>query len=266
MNAIEEEACWLAQRLAYNCGYAVFPVATNKHPTCPHGFNDASKDAVKIRELWHRYPGPLIGIATGAVSGIDVLDIDRKPEACSWWHANHHRIPATRTYRSRSGGLHLYFRHADGLRCSGGRVATGIDVKADGGCCTLWFASGEECNDEKCSREKCLDHMPPARWPDWLLNAARPPPDPPAPPRSVVQSDAAVEKAISAVVAFASTAKEGQRNAALFWATCRLGERARAGQLGQREAEDMLIGAAKAAGIDAMEARSTIRSGLRRAA
>ncbi len=66
-----------AQALARNCGYKVFPCRVHdKRPTCPHGFRQASNDPAEIARLWRRYPGGLIGIATGQASGIDVLDID----------------------------------------------------------------------------------------------------------------------------------------------------------------------------------------------
>jgi Bifunctional DNA primase/polymerase, N-terminal len=73
-------------------------------------FKDAAREPEAIAALWHSRPGPLIGIATGESSRIDVLDIDVKhPESCAWWYQHHHRLPPTRTFRTRSGGLHLYF-------------------------------------------------------------------------------------------------------------------------------------------------------------
>jgi hypothetical protein len=52
-----------------------FPCRADKSPACPHGFRDASRDPAAILQLWHRFPGPLIGIATGAVSGVWVVDV-----------------------------------------------------------------------------------------------------------------------------------------------------------------------------------------------
>ena len=43
-----------------------------KAPVCPHGFRDASAD----RRFWKHYPGGLIGVPTGEVSDVDVLDVD----------------------------------------------------------------------------------------------------------------------------------------------------------------------------------------------
>ena len=82
----------IAENLARNCGYSVFPCRHNKRPACPHGFLDAVSDPVEVRPLWRRYPGPLIGVACGDASGISVLDVDIKADdARAWWFQNQHR-------------------------------------------------------------------------------------------------------------------------------------------------------------------------------
>src|SRR2546427_13223225 len=73
-------------------GWSVFPVYTvvngqcscgntacaspGKHPRTTHGVQDASTDEATIRQWWCRWPGANIGIRTGAVSGLVVLDVD----------------------------------------------------------------------------------------------------------------------------------------------------------------------------------------------
>src|SRR5215467_8691413 len=92
-------------------GYCVFPCRLDKKPFAGSGgFHDASTDEQDVRVLWSQYPGPLIGVATGSASQIAVLDIDRKHEAAKqWWNKNRVSLPATRTHRTRSGGLHLIY-------------------------------------------------------------------------------------------------------------------------------------------------------------
>src|SRR5271168_1150948 len=94
----------LAQNIARNLGWPVFPCHEDtKAPVRPksqggNGFKDATRDPAEIAELWRRWPGGLIGVATGEVSGIDVLDIDFKHEiAVKWWTAASKRVPSTRT-------------------------------------------------------------------------------------------------------------------------------------------------------------------------
>src|SRR5262245_2554003 len=62
-------------------GLPVFPCKrADKSPLTRHGFNDASTDPEQIREWWTQWPNAMIGMPTGAVSGIDVLDLDVKPD------------------------------------------------------------------------------------------------------------------------------------------------------------------------------------------
>jgi hypothetical protein len=166
--------CTIAQNLAKNCGYLVFPCGHNKRPTIPGegGYKHGSTDAEVIARLWKLHPGDLIGVVTGAGSGIDVLDIDagrshdNADAARAWWHANSARIPSSRAYQSGSGGIHIYFRHAQGVINTASRIAPGIDTRGEGGYVVFWYGAGREC----------FDHHPPAEWPGWLLQALAPKP------------------------------------------------------------------------------------------
>jgi hypothetical protein len=156
----------LAENLAHNCGFAVFPCRDTKRPACPHGFKDATGDPVEVRPLWRRHPGPLIGVACGVASGVSILDVDIKTnEARAWWLLNQHRLPETRIFRTRGGGLHNVFQHAPGVRNVQGEPIPGIDVRGEGGYAVWWFGAGHEC----------LDHSPPAPWPAWLSQFFWPP-------------------------------------------------------------------------------------------
>src|ERR687893_501924 len=73
---------------------------------------------------------PGVGIVTGPVSGILVLDVDG-PEGEEQLRKHGH--PPTPIVRTASGGLHLYFKHPAHEVKTGIRVAPGLDVKASGG-------------------------------------------------------------------------------------------------------------------------------------
>jgi hypothetical protein len=227
----------MAQNLARNCGYAVFPCGANKHPTRPaaeggEGCKDATTDPECIAWMWRNWPGPLVGIATGAASGISVLDVDRKhPVGIAWWREHCVRLLPTRAYETKSGGLHLYFLHVDGVRNSQGKLCKGIDTRGEGGYILSWFAAGFACHD----------HSPPAAWPAWVLDElARTPPAP-----AVVTGEVPTENAIAGIVRCVATAAEGERNAVLFWGACRLAERG----IVQAEAMAVLTPAGRAAGL-----------------
>ena len=249
MSATTDQACRLAINLSRNASFAVFPCREDKRPACPHGFKDASKDADGIAALWLRYPGPLIGIAAGAVSGISVLDIDAERQAQAWWRAHHARLLPTRCFATRSGGLHLNFQHREGVKNTQGKIAEGVDTRGDGGYVISWFAAGLEC----------LDHAPPAPWPDWLLAELQR--TPPAPrPVAASRPGAAAEGNIGALLRRVATAAEGERNGVLYWAANRLREH---GRLQAEEAA--LIAVAMQAGLTQIEAKRTIASAGKRA-
>jgi hypothetical protein len=103
------EICRLAQNLARNCNYAVFPCSEQKMPLRPKreggdGFKDATKDPDKIAWLWRHWPGPLIGIATGATSNIIVLDFDVKHDTARAWVQTHGPPPAANPSAAHSVG------------------------------------------------------------------------------------------------------------------------------------------------------------------
>jgi len=239
----------LTVALALARDYPCFPCAhDSKAPTCPNGFKDASRDAATLRKLFTQYPGPLIGVPTGAVSGIDVLDLDPKhPQARDWWAVNRARLPPTRAHRTRSGGLHLLFPHAAGLRCSVGRIARGVDARADGGYVIWWPATGLPI------RNAAL-----APWPQWLLQQLKAPQAPPEPPRPVVPDDRRIRKLLERL----EGAAEGERNNLCHWCACRFAEML-GPQLSYEQAHALLIAAAMRAGLPYREALATAHSGLR---
>src|SRR5262249_35026054 len=186
-------------------GLLCFPVAASKCPTTPHGLLDASTDPGVLRKLWAEYPGPLVGVRTGSVSGFDVLDLDIRTPARDWWALNRTNIPPTRTHRTRSGGLHLLFQRAPSLRCSTSKIARGVDVRADGGYIIWWPAAGLPV----------LRDIPPAPWPNWLLDLLKPA-KPPPPRRVVIPDDLQVRRILACVKA----AQPGERNCIAYWAAC----------------------------------------------
>jgi putative DNA primase/helicase len=110
-----------------------------KHPRTPHGFKDATTDPVKIREWWTRSPDANIGIPTGEVTGLLVLDTDPRHggnESRKRLEQQIGPLPETAKARSGSGGSHEYFRQPKGQKIkSSSRIGgfDGLDIRADGG-------------------------------------------------------------------------------------------------------------------------------------
>lgn len=119
-----------------DCGSA------GKHPLgrlVPHGVKDATTDPKTIAGWWRRYPQANIGIATGARSGVVVLDVDAHHgggAAVERLERELGPLPPGPVVRTPNGGEHRYFRHPrDGapVPCSVGALGPGLDVRADGG-------------------------------------------------------------------------------------------------------------------------------------
>ena len=110
--------------------------AEEKKPLTEHGFHDASSDEVQIREWWSKWPKANIGIPTGRVSGLFVLDIDGDvgQETLKALEAKHGALPRTKTIITSPGHLQFWYRQAPvGTRSTAGVLGRGLDTRADGG-------------------------------------------------------------------------------------------------------------------------------------
>ena len=106
-------------------------------PLVPRGLLEATIDIAIIRQWWASWPDAHLGIRTGMVSGIVVLDVDASKggwASLAGLEAAHGIIPKTPTVATGAGGAHIYFRHPGGtVANSAGRIAPGIDLRGDGG-------------------------------------------------------------------------------------------------------------------------------------
>jgi hypothetical protein len=240
--------CLARALLLLRHGLPCFPCGITKKPTTPRGFKDATCDPDALCELWKKHPGLLVGVPTGEISGLDVLDLDARHNGGSWLALHKHRLPSTRVHRSRGGGLHLFIQHQHGMRCSAGRIAAGVDVRATGGYVIWWPAAGLPV----------LSDMPLATWPGWLCAHLMPRQQ--SGHRRVVVADQYMLKRLIRVIVGAS---EGERNNLTYWAACRAGEMVASGLLAADVAAVVIAEAATHAGLPRAEAERTARNGVR---
>jgi hypothetical protein len=111
-------------------GLAVFPCASDKTPLTKHGFKDATTDLTQISKWWQQDPNALIGMPTGEVTGIDVLDIDDPDEFEAQCTLD---LTSNTTVKTRKG-FHVWFER-DSLKPLSSRVRPmpGADTRGDGG-------------------------------------------------------------------------------------------------------------------------------------
>lgn len=121
-------------------GWAVFPVNDSKKPLTPHGCKDAKKDIGAIRAWWRKWPDAGVGIATGSVSGLVVIDLDKDYDkgidgydSLRTWENEHGELPETAQVLTGRGGAHLYYSYkGTDIRNRAG-ILEGIDVRGEGG-------------------------------------------------------------------------------------------------------------------------------------
>jgi hypothetical protein len=245
-----------ALRLAER-GRPVFPCrVANKRPLVPRGFHEASTDPEAIRRWWTRWPTALIGMPTGASSGMVVVDLDVKNghDGIAAFEALRagRELPPHPLVQTRSGGRHLYFATVPGrtIRCSASRLAPGVDVRGDGGYVITPPSPGYEPL-----------HRAPLAPPPWLLDLLDPPPAPRPQhqPRATTNDADEDAERLMRLVGFVAAASEGERNSVLFWAVCCAAENG----LPERSTAIALEEAATTAGLSKKEAERTIASARR---
>jgi len=118
-------------------GLAVFPCQPRgKEPVTDNGLHSATTDPERVRSWWRAVAECNIGVATGVVSGVFVLDIDGEGGEGSLLklESEHGALPPT--IEAITGkGRHCYFRIGEhgAVKNSAGQIATGLDIRGDGG-------------------------------------------------------------------------------------------------------------------------------------
>lgn len=155
-----------ALALAAN-GYPVFPCNAAKKPRTPNGFKDATLDATQISAWWNTWPDSLVGVPTGLLTQLYVLDIDVKngKDGFATMRSLGLELPDTRVHLTPSGGKHFLFRPPADMstKSDAGVLGAGIDRRGDGGYIIWWPASGGTVTGS--------DLLPP---PPWMLAAGQP--------------------------------------------------------------------------------------------
>lgn len=118
-------------------GWYVFPAKPNGSPLTHHGWHDATIQSAVVERMWRDYPAANPAIAC-LPSGLIVADFDPRHGGMDSMHRlqKEHGSAWCDTYsvRTRSGGLHFYFRRPQGVDFGTrlGKVAPGVDIIVNG--------------------------------------------------------------------------------------------------------------------------------------
>jgi Bifunctional DNA primase/polymerase, N-terminal len=230
-------------------GWAAFPLQPRtKEPATKRGFYDATTNPATLQRWFARFYYN-VGIRTGAASGVFIVDIDGEAGASNLraLEAEHGPLPATLASIT-ARGQHLWFRAAGEIPCSTGRVAPGIDVRADGG-----YVVTPPSVHPNGAVYRWIDYsIPPTIPPDWLIRLAQRPQRiaaPAAPINFASNSDAYGRAALEREIEALSQVEKGARNHALNLVSFRLHQLVAGGELSADEVQQRLLDAAQANGL-----------------
>jgi hypothetical protein len=251
-------------------GFAVFPLSPGtKIPiTGSHGVHDATTEIPKIEQWWAKYPDANIGIGCGKPSNIVVIDIDPKnggDKSVDKLEENGNIFPKTLSVSTPNKGRHLYYRWDEGARNSSKALGVGIDVLSTGKAVTAPPSIVKDLQGiDRCYtwniEDECFpDPVPLPYWVKLLLKPLVIKLDP-----VPLSHSGSIDHLISWLQRAGSGSNPGDRNHRLFWASARAAILIQQGKVSSREAEALLLSAAKSIGLHANEALPTIYSGFRR--
>lgn len=154
---------------------SVFPVwERDKKPKTNNGYKDASSNPEQVRQWWTQWPQANIGIPTGSLSGIWVLDIDGEEgeKSLSELERINGKLPQSVEVITGGGGRHIYFAMPANsiIPCSASKIAKGVDIRGDGGYIVAppsLHASGKRYAWSVDSAEDFI------LAPEWLLNLVK---------------------------------------------------------------------------------------------
>jgi hypothetical protein len=121
----------LGYRMAFE--FSVIPIIVRgKVPMVRwQDYQTALPEESEILEWWTKWPEANVGIVTGKISGITVVDVDTEAGLVAL-KKYMPELMLTPTAKTQKGGRHLYFKYVPGLS-NRVRAIDGVDVRGDGG-------------------------------------------------------------------------------------------------------------------------------------
>jgi putative DNA primase/helicase len=175
----------LKAALAYAAqGLAIFPAPPDvkkSHKSAAHSNGSrwgATRNPAEITADFRRWPNARIGLPTGAINGLVIIETDTVEghgvdgaASLAKLEFEHGRLPDTLAAISPSGSVHSYLRHPGAglkIKTTGSELGPGIDVRGDGG---MVLVPPSVNTDGLAYR--WLNRLPIAPMPDWLVELTR---------------------------------------------------------------------------------------------
>jgi hypothetical protein len=110
-------------------GLSILPLAKDKKPLIQwQEFQTRQPTELEVRQWFKQWPDCNIGIVTGKISNLTVIDCDSQT-AIEYFHQGYQgRTPCVKTPK----GMHFYFAYQEGVRNTA-RLTNSIDVRSEGG-------------------------------------------------------------------------------------------------------------------------------------
>ncbi len=122
--SLEEQAMSYCKR-----GWSVIPVGQDKKPLISwKQYQSERADETQIKEWFKTYPNMNIGLVTGKVSGIAVVDIDPRHGGTN----DAFKGIDTINVKTGGDGYHFYFKYAHDIQ-NAANIQPGIDIRGEGG-------------------------------------------------------------------------------------------------------------------------------------
>ena len=129
----KEKINMLEEMLNYRrMGWSVIPIIGGGKEPCIawKEFQNRQATEEEIKEWFNQFPNAQIGIVTGSISNLIVVDIDKK--SGGFESAKKLSLSPTLTATTGGGGAHYYYNYNEAIKCKT-NYKKGIDIRANGG-------------------------------------------------------------------------------------------------------------------------------------
>lgn len=227
-----------------------FPIKRQgKSPLCSKGFKSATTDKVVLQEWNNKFSNCNVGIPTGSINNIFVVDIDGEKgiESLNRLERIYGKLDAPTVTTGK--GKHLYFKMPENtdIKSSVSKIADHIDIRANGGYVVAPPSVHE--NGHRYTWENFFPNQDFPEAPSWLI--------------SLIANAEKQTLPVSGVLEEISNAPQGQRNDTLYRRAISLINRSKKEYLNMNDVKQDIINAALQSGLSKEESIKTFENALK---